>query len=151
MPQCQFLFSAVFGFRKATQEIFSELDETKAEVPIFPGAKTESKPETEEGQGLATPPPGAPPLDRAWLGCGALGHLLTSPFRLYIASDAKTLNHQASVHEKFRSAATITDEIRGTEVSVSAPCRDGELPPEPSPSTPPPSPSTLLTPMMRRE
>jgi hypothetical protein len=23
-------------FRKATQEIFSELDETKAEVPIFP-------------------------------------------------------------------------------------------------------------------
>ena len=25
MPQCQFLFSAVFGFRKATQEIFSEL------------------------------------------------------------------------------------------------------------------------------
>ena len=61
MPQCQFLFSAVFGFRKATQEIFSELDETKAEVPIFPGAKTESKPETEEGQGLATPPLGAAP------------------------------------------------------------------------------------------
>jgi hypothetical protein len=25
------------------------------------------------------------------------------------------------------------------------------LPPKPSPSTPPPSPSTLLTPMMRRE
>jgi hypothetical protein len=35
MPQCQFLFSAVFGFRKATQEIFSELDETKAEDLIF--------------------------------------------------------------------------------------------------------------------
>src|SRR6266567_1873105 len=30
-------FSAVFGFRKVTQEIFSELDETKAETPIFPG------------------------------------------------------------------------------------------------------------------
>jgi hypothetical protein len=35
---------------------------------------------------------------------------------------------------KFHSAATVTEEIRGTEVSVPAPCRDGELPPEPSPS-----------------
>jgi hypothetical protein len=35
MPQCQFLFSAVFVFQKATQEIFSELDEIKAEPPIF--------------------------------------------------------------------------------------------------------------------
>ena len=35
MPQCQFLFSAVFGFRKVAQEIFSELDETNCEVPIF--------------------------------------------------------------------------------------------------------------------
>jgi hypothetical protein len=35
MPQCQFLFSAVLYFRKVTQEIFSELDETKAKVPIY--------------------------------------------------------------------------------------------------------------------
>jgi hypothetical protein len=34
-------------FRKATQEIFSELDETKAEPPIFPEHKSESKAETE--------------------------------------------------------------------------------------------------------
>jgi hypothetical protein len=32
------LFSAVFCFRKATQEIFLELDETKVKVPIFPEA-----------------------------------------------------------------------------------------------------------------
>jgi hypothetical protein len=32
------LFSAALCFRKATQEIFSELDKTKAEVPIFPKA-----------------------------------------------------------------------------------------------------------------
>jgi hypothetical protein len=31
--------------------------------------------------------------------------------------------------KKFRSAVTITYEIRGTEVSVPAPCQDGELPP----------------------
>src|SRR6266699_1599508 len=30
------LLSVVFGFRKVTKEIFSELDETKAETPIFP-------------------------------------------------------------------------------------------------------------------
>jgi hypothetical protein len=35
MPQCQFLFSAVLCFRKITLEIFSELDDTKAKVPIY--------------------------------------------------------------------------------------------------------------------
>jgi hypothetical protein len=55
MPQCQFLFSAILYFRKVTHEIFSELDKTKAKPPIFPDMKTESKAETGEGQGLATP------------------------------------------------------------------------------------------------
>jgi hypothetical protein len=36
--------------------------------------------------------------------------------------------------EQFRSSAAIADEFWGTEVSVPAPCRDGEVPPEPSPS-----------------
>ena len=63
MPQCQFLFSAIFGFRKVTQEIFSELDNSKAKVPIFPDTSTESKAEPEGGAGVATPPLGAgPPL-----------------------------------------------------------------------------------------
>jgi hypothetical protein len=33
------LFSTVFVFLKATHEIFSELDKTKAKVPIFPDAR----------------------------------------------------------------------------------------------------------------
>ena len=40
------LFSAVFGFRKVTQEIFSELDETKSQVHISPdttGSPNESR------------------------------------------------------------------------------------------------------------
>jgi hypothetical protein len=41
------LFSAILCFRKATQEIFSELDGTKAEPPIFPEHQSESKAETE--------------------------------------------------------------------------------------------------------
>jgi hypothetical protein len=36
--------------------------------------------------------------------------------------------------EEFRISATTADEFRGTEVSVPAPCRDGEVPPDPSPS-----------------
>jgi hypothetical protein len=36
--------------------------------------------------------------------------------------------------EEFSSSATTADEFRGTKVSVPAPCQDGEVPPEPSPS-----------------
>jgi hypothetical protein len=54
MPQCQFLFFAILYFRKVIQEIFSELDETKAKVPIYL-MKTEFQGETEEGQEAAAP------------------------------------------------------------------------------------------------
>jgi hypothetical protein len=37
------LFLLFFCFRKATQEIFSELDETKAKIPIFPEASRSPK------------------------------------------------------------------------------------------------------------
>ena len=50
MPQCQFLFYAVFGFRKVTQEIFSELNVTKANVPIFYRAEATDRRRNEEGQ-----------------------------------------------------------------------------------------------------
>jgi hypothetical protein len=36
--------------------------------------------------------------------------------------------------EEFRSSAAIEDKFQGIEVSVLAPCQDGEVPPEPSPS-----------------
>jgi hypothetical protein len=36
--------------------------------------------------------------------------------------------------KEFRSSAAAADKFRGTKVSVPAPCRDGEVPPEPSPS-----------------
>jgi hypothetical protein len=36
--------------------------------------------------------------------------------------------------EQFRSSAAAVDEFWGTEVSVPAPCQDGEVPPELSPS-----------------
>ena len=59
MPQCQFLFSAVFGFRKVTQQIFSELDVTKANVPIFTKPKRRTEDESKTGARVATPYLGA--------------------------------------------------------------------------------------------
>jgi hypothetical protein len=56
------------------------------------------------------------------------------PLRLYKASRQKTLKRSAKFPEEFRSSAATVDKFRGTEVSVPAPCQDGEVPPEPSPS-----------------
>jgi hypothetical protein len=36
--------------------------------------------------------------------------------------------------EQFHSSTAATDEFQGTEVPIPAPCRDGEVPLEPSPS-----------------
>jgi hypothetical protein len=56
MPQCQFpIFLLFLCFKKATQEIFSKLDEIKAEPPIFPEHKSESKAETEGARGWPHP------------------------------------------------------------------------------------------------
>jgi hypothetical protein len=54
-----FCFLLFLYFRKVTQEIFLELDETKAKLPIFSNTKMESKAETERGQEAATPGGGA--------------------------------------------------------------------------------------------
>jgi hypothetical protein len=137
-------------FRKVTQEIFSELDEMKPEVPIFPGTRRSPKGRWRGARRQAHHRV-APPSGHATRWCCPLVHPLTSPFCLYNPSEAKTLNQLAFSQIKFCSAAAIADKVRGTEVSVSAPCRDGKLPPVPSPSTPPQSPSTFLSPMIRRE
>jgi hypothetical protein len=42
-------------FRKVTQEIFSELDETKAEPPIIQRSFQKTKEEMDGGHGPATP------------------------------------------------------------------------------------------------
>jgi hypothetical protein len=46
----------------------------------------------------------------------------------------KTLKESAIFQKEFRCSAAAANEFRGTEVSVLGPCRDGEVPPEPSPS-----------------
>jgi hypothetical protein len=90
-------------------------------------------------------------LHHTWGWCGPPGGPLAPPFRLFILMMGKTLATSPHSPEKFRSRCHLEDKFRGTEVSVPVPFRDGEVPLERSPSTPPPSPSPLLTPMMRSE
>ena len=59
MPKCQFLFSAVFGFRNPTQEIFSEMDGTKTRSLIFVVATQKTERESKTCNRAATPMLGA--------------------------------------------------------------------------------------------
>ena len=67
MPKCQLLFSAVFGFRNPSKEIFSELDEINAQHLIIPRSFQNTREGPEEGHrgptrvGGAAKEPGAPP------------------------------------------------------------------------------------------
>ena len=63
MPKSQLLFSAVFGFRKVVQEIFSKLDETKAQGLIFPRSFQKTEEDTKWGHEVATHQAGT---TRAW-------------------------------------------------------------------------------------
>jgi hypothetical protein len=70
------LFSAVFLFQVLLKEIFSELDETKAEVPIYLTRRRSPKGETETSQEPATLGDGAAqPLAAPPHGVGPLGAL----------------------------------------------------------------------------
>jgi hypothetical protein len=60
------LFLLFLCFRKATQEIFSELNEIKAKIPSFSRSVTESKAETKGCQEAAAP-------------CHGAGHPLAAP------------------------------------------------------------------------
>ena len=55
MPKCQFLFSAVFGSRKAVRAIFWEFDETKTKYLIFPMRFQNTEGESEVGSRGPTP------------------------------------------------------------------------------------------------
>jgi hypothetical protein len=117
-------------FRKATQEIFSELDETKTEVPIFPEARrspklrrrgTRGRPH--HGVARASPwprhqvvgPPGPPP-DAALLP-------IYSPRRENPRPDQFSTKHTVSRRHR-------RHEIGRVQKLFPAPCRRGESPPE---------------------
>src|SRR4051812_35158797 len=83
------LFSAVFGFRKASKKIFSELDGTKAEVPIFPTQYGVQSRDGGEPRGGQTTLGMGPPLAAPRHGVGPSGSHLPCPFTYIIPSRQK--------------------------------------------------------------
>jgi hypothetical protein len=117
-------------FRKVTQEIFSELDETKAEVPIFPYTRRSPKQRRRGARGWphhamarATP---WPRRAMVW----APGPPLTLPFRLYILLDKKTLRPKLFSKKHTASRRHHRREIGRVQKLFMAPCQRGESPPE---------------------
>ena len=151
MPQCQFLFIMSVYCRKGPKMKFLgkiKKNHENSKRPEDPGSQKLRRRRARGGhthprRGLAWPAPGH--------GVGPPGTASRRLFRLYILSDTETLKQSASIHEKFQSAATIADKIRGTESLCFSTLPGWGIAPEPSPSTPPPSPSPLMTPTMRSE
>jgi hypothetical protein len=85
------LFLLLLCFRKVTQEIFSELDKIKTEVPIFPDTRQSPKQRRRGARGQPHHRVARATPSRSTRWCGPLVHPLTSPFRLYILLDKKTL------------------------------------------------------------
>jgi hypothetical protein len=76
MPQCQFVFSAVFVFQKSYTKNILGIGQNKIRISYLPDTKMESKGETESDQEAATPWGGAAyPLAAPAYGVGPSGAL----------------------------------------------------------------------------
>ena len=131
MPQCQFLFSVVFGFRKVAQEIFSELDETNCEVPNFTRRRRSPKGRRRGATGWPHHPKARPDLGPR-LGC--VWPPWPPPLRPYILRIGKTLNTRVIFHEKFRRGRQRRTHLERVLKLFPAPCRRGRSSPEASAS-----------------
>jgi hypothetical protein len=88
IPQCQFLFSAIFVFQKSYIGNILEIGQNEAQSSYFPRHDTESKSETEEGQEVGTPRGGAgPPLAMPPCVVGPLGALWHCPKSIEVFLD----------------------------------------------------------------
>jgi hypothetical protein len=99
--QVPYFFLLFLCFRKATQEIFSELDETKAEPPIFPNTRWSPKMRRKGARAWPHPRAARPRPGPRHLGVSPLVHLLTPPFRLYIPLGGKNLNTRSIFLETY--------------------------------------------------
>ena len=130
MPKCQLLFSAVFGFRNPSKEIFSELDEINAQGPILPRSFQKTEEDTKWGHEVAIHQGGpaqalAAPACRVGPSCGPLTYLL----RLLKAFVAKPPVPRATIRKTFQRRRRRRSHLGGSRRSPPAPCRRGESSP----------------------
>ena len=88
--------------RKASQEIFLELDENSRRHIFYQKTHGVQRGDEEEPGGPHTPPGRGQGWARALDAFGPLGALQPLPFRLLIPPDAKTLDTRVIFHEKFQ-------------------------------------------------
>jgi hypothetical protein len=117
-------------FRKVRQEIFSELDKTKAEVPNYLTRIRSPKERRRRTRVRPHHRVARAPLGRATRGCDHLVHPLTSPFRLYILLDEKTLGPELFSRKHTASHRRRRREIGRVQKLFPAPCWRGESPTE---------------------
>ena len=150
MPKRQFLFSAVFDFRNHIHRKYSRnWTKQKATFLFFQGLHEVRRRDEGGPRGAHTLGGRGPSPGRAAMWCGHPLGPPRPPFRLYILSVAKTLNHPVIFHEEFRIRRHREDKFRGTESLFGYAGGTGKCPRKAYPSTPPPSSSTLLSPMRR--
>ncbi|KAK1648176.1 hypothetical protein QYE76_065981 [Lolium multiflorum] len=136
-----------FVSRNPSNEIFSELDEINAQVPILPGSIR--TPESRQRRALWAPDdrvarPGPWPR-RLW--CRRPFDLLTLPFRLYKAPASKTLTESHDTENLPETPPSRSQDL-GDRSLYSGTLPDGEVPRKASPSTPLPSPPPSSSPLL---
>jgi hypothetical protein len=156
------LFSAVLCFRKATREIFTELDEIKTQTPIFPGRRTRTERELEGGQRAGSPWGGAPPswpcpgvVRPPWWPSDAASPPIKSlptgnPIEIGVFLRI-VLQHRRHWRPISGGQKSLFRHPAGTGKCPRSHLDRSPSPSPLSPSTSPPYPSSLLPPMMRRE
>ena len=110
--------------RKASLEIFSELDENLRRRLFYQKTHGVQRGDGGAPRGLHTTLGRGQGCTRAEGACGPLGCPQPPPFRLLIPPVWKTLKRRVIFHEKFQSSAAIETKFRGSEGPVPAPCRD---------------------------
>src|SRR3954462_14776063 len=103
MPSGQFLFSAVFGSRRAEKQIFSELEKKTILRSFTPEDSRSPKGSSRGATGAHTLPRRGDTPGRAWCRCGPPGPPPAPSFRLFIHPDGKTLDIAQKFQKEVRS------------------------------------------------
>src|SRR3954464_1513309 len=130
MPQCQFMFSAVFVFQKSCTGNILGIAWDKLPVLLNHVTKTMPEGDLRGLPGGHTPPRRGQTLARAWVASGPTRAPPTPPLRLFINRFGKTIDTREKIHEKFRSRRHRRTHLGRVLELFSALCRRDKSPPE---------------------
>jgi hypothetical protein len=124
------LFLLFLCFKKATQEIFSELDKTKAKVPIFPDTRRSPKMRQRGTRGQPHHPMAQAPLAAPWHGVGPWPTPWCRPSAYIFLSTGKPKGSDQFSTKPTASHRRHWREIGRVQKIFPAPCQRAESPSE---------------------